>query len=146
MSDDKLYPGPPERHVSFRGDSHEVYWLNGQNHCRNCGKAWKDGEPEPPLPCTWEGTHVFAGEPDARQSSDMQAPTSRFRPTYRGLSDGEKQLHDAIKEQAAILEDLMGRVDAVRDVHGQPPQPRYNALAMTALEQSVMWSIKALTA
>ena len=105
MSDERLYPGPPER-----------------------------------------GTHVFAGEPDARQSLDQQHKTSRFRPTYRALSEGELQLHNAIKEQAAVLEDLMSRVDAVRDVHDQPPQARYMALAMTHLEIAVMFSVKGLTA
>ena len=45
--------------------------------------------------------HVFDGKPDTRQSSDVAAKVSRFRPTYRALTDDEKALHDQIKEKAA---------------------------------------------
>lgn len=79
--------------------------------------------------------NVYEGEPDGRQSDDPTLKTSRFRPTYRALSDQEKQLHDDIKAKAAELEALFERVKP----------GRYNALAMTALEQAVMWTIKALT-
>lgn len=79
-------------------------------------------------------THVFKGEPDARQSADVQAPVSRFRPTYRALTTEEKDLHDAIKTAAADLERLFAEVKP----------GRYNSLAITALEQSVMWVIKEL--
>ena len=79
--------------------------------------------------------HVFEGKPDARQSSDQAHPVSRFRPTYRALSDDEKALHDEIKTKAAELEALYGRVKP----------GRYNALAITGLEQSVMWVVKELT-
>jgi len=79
--------------------------------------------------------NVFEGTPDARQNSDVAHPVSRFRPTYRALTDDEKKLHDAIKEQAVAMERLFAQVKG----------GRYNALAMTALEQSVMWIIKELT-
>ena len=50
-----------------------------------------------------QGTHVFAGQPDARQSTDTAMPTSRFRPRYRGLSDDEKKLHDARKDTGFLM-------------------------------------------
>lgn len=79
---------------------------------------------------------VFEGAKDARQSDDVAMPVSRFRPRYRALTDDEKALHDEIKNKAAELEALFGRVKS----------GRYNALAMTSLEQSIMWVVKELTA
>lgn len=81
-------------------------------------------------------TNVFEGKPDDRQSTDIQMPTSRFRPRYRALTDDEKVLHDALKDKAAELEALYAKVKS----------GRYNALAVTSLEQSVMWIVKELTA
>lgn len=80
-------------------------------------------------------THVYEGKPDARQSDDNAAPVSLFRPRYRALSDAEKALHDEIKNKAAELEAVYAKV-----VTG-----RYHSLAVTALEQSVMWIVKELT-
>ncbi len=80
-------------------------------------------------------THVYEGQPDARQS-DEHIPTSRFRPRYRALKDDEKALHDAIKEKAAELEALFEQVKP----------GRYRSLALTDLEVSVMWCVKELTA
>lgn len=60
-------------------------------------------------------------------------PTSRFRPRYRALSVVEKSLHDEIKSKATELEDLFQKV-------------KHNSLAITSLEQSVMWILKELTA
>ncbi|HEV2555453.1 MAG TPA: hypothetical protein VGV17_16995 [Bosea sp. (in: a-proteobacteria)] len=54
-------------------------------------------------------THVFEGQPDARQSEE-HIPTSRFRPRYRALTDDEKVLHDAIKAKAVELEGLFEQV------------------------------------
>lgn len=79
--------------------------------------------------------NVFDDKPDARQSDSITHPVSRFRPTYRALTDEEKNLHDEIKTKAAELETLFSRV----------PAGRYNSLAITALEQSVMWVVKELT-
>ena len=79
--------------------------------------------------------HVYENQPDARQA-DKQIETSRFRPRYRQLTDDEKALHDEIKSKAAELEALFWKVK----------QGRYNSLAMTNLELSVMWVIKELTA
>jgi hypothetical protein len=83
-------------------------------------------------------TNVYEGKPDARQSNDTQVPVSRFRPRYRALTEDEKALHDAIKDKAAELEALFGKVF--------PSSGRYYALAITSLEQSVMWIVKELTA
>ncbi len=81
-------------------------------------------------------TNVFAGDTDARQSSDVAEPVSRFRPRYRALTDAEKALHDEIKTKAAEMEALYERVGC---------GSRYGALSITALEQSVMWIVKELT-
>jgi hypothetical protein len=91
--------------------------------------------------------HLFEGEPDARQSDDPRLPVSRFRPRYRALSAEEQALHDSIKATATKLEKLY---DQTR-IHCLGARPttaddHYHALAMTALEQSVMWAVKALTA
>lgn len=80
--------------------------------------------------------NVYEGEPDARQSDDVEMPTSRFRPKYRALTDDEKSLHDAIKAKATELEGLFEQVKA----------GRYRSLGFTALEEAVMWTVKELTA
>ena len=79
-------------------------------------------------------THVYEGKPDARQA-ETSIEVSRFRPRYRALTDDEKALHDAIKDKAAELEALFSKVKP----------GRYNSLAITSLEQSVMWVVKELT-
>lgn len=91
-------------------------------------------------------TNVFEGEPDGGQSADTEMPTSRFRPKYRALADEEKVLHDAIKDAATGLEILFGAVADVRKRRGHAPTPREAALAMTKLEEAVMWAVKGLTA
>lgn len=78
--------------------------------------------------------NVYEGKTDGRQS-DENIAVSRFRPRYRALTDDEKALHDAIKDKAAELEALFGKVKP----------GRYNSLAITSLEQSVMWVVKELT-
>lgn len=80
-------------------------------------------------------THVYEGAPDGRQSSDVNEAVSRFRPRYRALTDAEKSLHDAIKSKAAELEALFEQVKP----------GRYRSLGLTALEESVMWTVKELT-
>jgi hypothetical protein len=77
--------------------------------------------------------HTYDGQPDARLQDKA---VSRFRPTYRQLTDEEKALHDAIKEKAAELEALFEQTRQ----HG-----RYAKLALTSLEQAVMWIVKELT-
>lgn len=80
-------------------------------------------------------TNLYEGKPDGRQSASMTQPVSRFRPVYRALSDEEKAHHDKIKEKAAELEALIMGVKA----------GRYQSLALTSLEESVIWAIKELT-
>jgi hypothetical protein len=80
-------------------------------------------------------TNVYEGKPDARQSADVAMPVSRFRPRYRALTDDEKKLHDELKAQADVLDRMFQQVKP----------GRYNALATTALEQSIMWIVKELT-
>jgi hypothetical protein len=80
-------------------------------------------------------TNVFEGKPDARQSEDQAAKVSRFCPRYRALSDEEKALYDEIKNKAVELEALFDRLGT----------GRYQSLAMTELELSVMWAVKQLT-
>lgn len=80
--------------------------------------------------------NVYESKPDDRQSTDVAMPTSRFRPKYRALSEEEKVLHDAIKQKAVELEELFEKVKP----------GRYRALGLTALEESVMWTVKELTA
>lgn len=77
--------------------------------------------------------HVYDGDPDARLQATQ--PVKRFRPTYRQLTDEEKALHDALKDKAEELEQLFAKVKP----------GRYNSLAVTALEQSIMWIVKELT-
>lgn len=80
-------------------------------------------------------SNVYDGPTDGRQQKEVSAPVSRFRPRYRALTDDEKALHDQIKDKVAELEVLFGKVKP----------GRYNALAITSLEQSVMWVVKELT-
>jgi hypothetical protein len=80
-------------------------------------------------------TDVFKGPSDERQSNDVHHKVSRFRPTYRALTDVEKQLHDDIKAHAEFLEYLINKT----------PGGRYQSLALTELELTVMWAIKGLT-
>lgn len=63
-------------------------------------------------------------------------PVTRFRPRYRKLSEDELNLHDAIKHKADELCSLIERM----------PKSREQSLAITNLEQAIMWGIKALTA
>ena len=79
--------------------------------------------------------NVYDGAIDDRQS-DKAIPASRFRPRYRALTDGEKALHDVLKDKAQELEVLFNQVK----------DGRYKALAFTSLEQSIMWIVKELTA
>ena len=89
-------------------------------------------------------TNVYEGAPDDRQSFDPSMSTSRFRPRYRALSDDEKALHDEIKAKAEELERLIDRV-AAAPAANYATVARYKALALTSLEESIMWAVKALT-
>jgi hypothetical protein len=78
--------------------------------------------------------HVFEGATDGRQAATA-IPVSRFRPRYRALTDEEKALHDEIKAKAEELEATFAKVKP----------GRYASLAITSLEQAVMWIVKELT-
>lgn len=80
--------------------------------------------------------NVYAGgaASDGRQGDATTKP-SRFRPVYRNLTPEEKKLHDDIKAKAVELETLIESVGA----------GRYTSMALTALEESVIWSVKQLT-
>lgn len=80
-------------------------------------------------------TNLYEGPVDGRQGDESVKP-SRFRPRYRALTDEEKQLHDELKNTASLMEALYAKVK---------PGGRYNSLAMTSLEESVMWIVKELT-
>jgi hypothetical protein len=61
--------------------------------------------------------------------------SNRFRPQYRTLAASEAELIDMIKQKAVELEEL---IEMAKD-------GRYKSLAMTALEESVMWAVKEIT-
>lgn len=60
---------------------------------------------------------------------------SRFRKEYRALTNMEKQTVKDIKTYAEALEVIIERV----------PSPRERALALTKLEEAVMWAVKGVT-
>jgi hypothetical protein len=65
--------------------------------------------------------------------------SNTFRKTYRELTEAEKAVIEEIKETAERLEEMY---IASRE-NGK--NPRHIALALTALEESVMWAVKAIT-
>lgn len=67
---------------------------------------------------------------------------SQFRKEYRPLGIDEKRAVDEIKDRA---EALAQAVNAAYTGISVGSQLRYKALAMTALEESVMWSTKGIT-
>lgn len=79
---------------------------------------------------------IYEAAPDARQLPDeVPQLVTRFRPRYRQLNPDEVALHDEIKTTAENLAVLIEQVKP----------GRYRSLGMTALEESVMWTIKELT-
>jgi hypothetical protein len=58
-----------------------------------------------------------------------------FRKAYKGLTTRQVELMYAVKEAAELLEEAIARV----------PSSRETALAVTKLEESVMWATKAIT-
>ena len=80
--------------------------------------------------------NVFKGEADRRQSREVAHTVSRFRPTYRALTEEEKVMHDAIKLLAEQIE---------KTFYEAVPECRERSIAITKLEESIMWVIKGLT-
>ena len=65
----------------------------------------------------------------------MPERESRFHPSYRQLAEDELAVLTAIREQASVLEEIYKSVKP----------GRYHSLAITALEESIMWITKELT-
>lgn len=61
---------------------------------------------------------------------------SIFRPVYRQLTDDEKKLTDDIKDRAEELHQLIQKM----------PKSRHQSVAITKLEEAVMWAVKGVTA
>lgn len=79
---------------------------------------------------------LYEDKPDARQLGvDEPQAVSRFRPRYRALTEEEVLLHDRIKGGASMLEAMFEQV----------PDGREKSIAMTKLEEAVMWIVKGLT-
>lgn len=94
------------------------------------------------------------GQADDRMLLAQDESPSRFRPRYRKLDDGELQRIDEIKAAADGLERLIRsaycvkiqegeRFEAVAD--GKSSASREHALAITKLEECVIWAVKGLT-
>ena len=64
-----------------------------------------------------------------------------FRKEYRILNDSEKSKLDAIKDAAWALRCLMLETDG----EIKSPVSRQMSLAITNLEQCVMWAVKSIT-
>jgi hypothetical protein len=78
---------------------------------------------------------------DATSLKLFAAPENHlFRRKYRALSDQEKAQMETVKELAWQLRSAMLGSDAE-----QPPMNREQSLAVTKLEESVMWAVKAIT-
>lgn len=78
--------------------------------------------------------NLYEGKPDERQGGGGIV-TSRFRPKYRQLNEDELGLHNQIKDKATELEILYEKIG----------KGRYQSLALTSLEESIMWIVKELT-
>lgn len=65
---------------------------------------------------------------------------SRFRPTYRQLTEKEIEHIQAIKTLALGLETLINK-----PLENSSGSGRYHSLALTALEECVMWATKAIS-
>lgn len=74
----------------------------------------------------------------SKSEQPAAVPSNRFRPTYRQLDHQELHKMEQLKSKA---EELAVLIEAVR-----PIPTRYTSLALTNLEQSVMWAVKELTA
>lgn len=71
--------------------------------------------------------------------SDDRTINNTFRHQYRVLTDAEKAAMVAIKDKAAELDDVIRK---------SPPYPepcREMSLALTKLEEAVMWAVKGIT-
>jgi hypothetical protein len=69
----------------------------------------------------------------------MVEETTIFRQSYRALTEDEKSLMSQIKETAQELYELFPKTDDGR------AKDRETSLAVTKLEESVMWAVKSIT-
>lgn len=91
-------------------------------------------------------THVYEGEPDARQDAGTPAP-SLFRKRYRQLSPEEVALHDEIKAKADELLELICKACAPCSTYDlSAERERNRVLAVQHLEDAVYRTVKGLTA
>lgn len=81
----------------------------------------------------FEMATVYSNGEDERVVGDIKP--SRFSPRYRKLTPQELAIHDEIKGLAAKLEFAITKA----------PKSRERSLAITKLEECVMWAIKGLT-
>jgi hypothetical protein len=58
-----------------------------------------------------------------------------FRENYRGLTSVDQAYMVAVKQKARELNNVFGNLPPGREVH----------IAMTKLEEAVMWAVKAIT-
>lgn len=96
------------------------------------------------------GATLFSGAPDGRQSTERTATDANpFRTRYYALSvrrARKKEHYDAIKAAAYELWKLIQGIPEARYEVGSPSEVnRDMALARTALEDSVMRAVRALT-
>lgn len=74
----------------------------------------------------------------SKSEPQVTVPSNRFRPVYRQLDQQELNKMEQLKTTAEVLAVL---------IEGLRPVPtRYTSLALTSLEQAVMWAVKELTA
>jgi hypothetical protein len=67
--------------------------------------------------------------------SDERITNNTYRHQYRVLTDAEKAAMVAIKDKAAELDDVIN----------QTAPSRERSLALTKLEEAVMWAVKGIT-
>jgi hypothetical protein len=70
-----------------------------------------------------------------RSESDDRTINNTYRHQYRVLTDAEKAAMVAIKDKAAELDDVIN----------QTAPSRERSLALTKLEEAVMWAVKGIT-
>jgi hypothetical protein len=68
-------------------------------------------------------------------TDDARVVNSPMRHAYRVLSDAEKARMTAIKDAGQALLDLIGQ-----------PNSRAKSIAITKVEEAVMWAVKDITA
>ena len=81
-----------------------------------------------------------APEPDATETQSTLPPELASRYVTAATSDAPSQ------DQVAIVRQNAGAITAAAEQLNQLPDGRYKALALTALEEALMWANKAVFA